>query len=303
MGAEFLFYVALALTFAGLGLAVVVLGSSPLAEPTTLGLRGWKREQALAENASFGRLDPAVRLVAGWIRHLPLTNLRTQAERQLTWAGDYLGLDADSYFAYCLLNALIGAAGAAALVAVTSFPAITVLGLGVVAGYVQYSAVDEAMTKRRVAVNRNLPGTIDLLSLCVSAGLSFPQAIRHVVELAVNQKDPIVEEFGLVLRLLNLGHTRAAALESFARRVPTPEVRDFVSAVVQSDQKGTPLRDVLNSQASVLRDRRSTRAEEAAAKADVKLTVPMMLMMLNIMLMITGPMILKLAGNHTFGGG
>lgn len=302
MAVQTLALAGITLSCLGVALTILVLGSAVPAPAPALGLRGWKREQALAESSSFRRLDPAVRLVAGWLRFLPLDNLRSKAERQLVFAGDYLGLDADAYFATCVINAGLGAVAGVGVMVVADMSWVMIPAFAVMAAYAQYAAVDQAMEMRRLAVDRNLPGTIDLLSLCVSAGLTLPRAIKQVVESSVNQRDPMVEELSLVQRHLNLGHTRAAALEVFAARVPIPAVRDFVSAVVQSEAKGTPLRDVLNTQAAALRDRRSTRAEEAAAKADVKLTAPLMIMMIDILMIITSPMVLRLMNDQTFGG-
>ena len=69
-----------------------------------------------------------------------------------------------------------------------------------------------------------------------------------------------------MLQELDLGHTRRKALEGLAERVPTEPVRDFVASVVQAEDKGTPLAEVLSVQARMLRMRRSVRAEESAAK-------------------------------------
>src|SRR5688500_2273016 len=109
-------------------------------------------------------------------------------------------------------------------------PGIMGIGIAVGLAYSEYTAVDTALEARRRLVDRNLPGVIDLMSLCVSAGLGFPQALRHIADVAVDQKDPVIEEMRLILRLMDLGHTRAYALEGFASRIPIDSVRDFVGA-------------------------------------------------------------------------
>ncbi|HEY0710959.1 MAG TPA: type II secretion system F family protein [Polyangia bacterium] len=299
MNEQVLFNAAVACLCSGVGLAIVVLGSSKPEVAASLGLRGWKRQQAMEEGGLDATLDPAVRLISSWIRLLPLTSLRTKAERKLAFAGDYKGIDADAWFARILLKFFLGGAGGILLCLLGGMPGIMGIGIAVGLAYSEYTAVDTALEERRRLVDRNLPGVIDLMSLCVSAGLGFPQALRHIADVAVDQKDPVIEEMRLILRLMDLGHTRAYALEGFAARIPIDSVRDFVGAVVQSEAKGTPLKEVLVTQAATLRDRRSTRAEEAAAKAGVKLTGPLAIMMMTMLLLIAGPMILQLMNNDT----
>ena len=284
----------------GVALVITVLGSSKTSEPAALGLRGWKRQTELAESEMFRMMDPAVRLVVSWIAPLRLPSLRSKAERLLSLAGDFRGLDPDSWFAWILIYAAVGTVFGVALTTVAEMPPAVAIVIGILGGYSQYSAVDKAIELRQKIIKRTLPGAIDLMSLCVSAGLTFPQSIRHIVETAIDQKDPCVEEMRLILRQMDLGHTRAHALETFAVRVPIPAVRDFVGAVVQAEAKGTPLKDVLSTQAAILRDRRSTEAEEAAAKADVKLTGPLMIMMMMMLFLIAAPMIMKMRGNKNF---
>ncbi|HEY0715333.1 MAG TPA: type II secretion system F family protein, partial [Polyangia bacterium] len=299
MNEQMLFNLAVVCISSAIVIAITVLGSSRPEVPVSLGLRGWKRQQALEAGGFDVTVEPAVRLISSWIRVLPIAKLRAKADRHLAFAGDYKGLDADSWFARILLKVFIGAAGGAVLSVISDIPGVLAVGIAVAYGYSEYTEVDTALEERRRLIDRNLPGAIDLMSLCVSAGLGFPQAIRHIADVAVDQKDPVIEELRLILRLMDLGHTRAYALENFAMRVPIDSVRDFVGAVVQSESKGTPLKEVLATQAATLRDRRSTKAEEAAAKAGVKLTGPLAIMMMNMLLLIAGPMILKLMNDNT----
>ncbi|MEM6954133.1 MAG: type II secretion system F family protein, partial [Myxococcota bacterium] len=83
-------------------------------------------------------------------------------------------------------------------------------------------------------------------------------------------------------------------LESFAERVPTEAVRDFVGTVVQAEAKGTPLAEVLTIQAQMLRMRRSVLAEEAAAKAGLMMMGPLMIMFVVVILLLMGPFVIRL---------
>ena len=133
--------------------------------------------------------------------------------------------------------------------------------------------VSDAGERRKLRVSRRLPYAVDPLCLGMGAGLDFPAAVREVVSKSLAD-DPLAEELEYVLQMMQLGHTRRAALEAFADRVPTEPVREFVQTVVQAEERGNPVAQVLVIQAEVSRQRRTTRAEELAAKAGVKLIIP-----------------------------
>ena len=97
-----------------------------------------------------------------------------------------------------------------------------------------------------------------------------------------------------MLREMNMGRTRKQALMDLAVRAPTTAVTEFVWALIQAEEQGNPVADVLLVQAGVARMRRSVRAEEAAAKAAVRMVGPLFLLFSCIMLLVLGPMILKL---------
>ena len=128
----------------------------------------------------------------------------------------------------------------------------------------------------------------------MGAGLDFPGAVRQVVEKSGAPDDALVEEFTLILQGLQVGRTRRQALEDFAERVPSDPVKEFVGAVVQAELRGNPVAHVLRIQAEVSRNRRSVRAEEAAAKAGVAMVAPLMMVFVCILILIVSPMIMKL---------
>ena len=134
------------------------------------------------------------------------------------------------------------------------------------------------------------------MAMAMSAGLDFPGAVRQVIEKSSNPNDPLVEEFTLILQTLNLGRTRKDALQEFARRAPNDTVIEFVAAVVQAEERGNPVADVLLIQATSSRQRRTVRAEEIAAQAGVKIVGPLMLVFLCIMGLILGPALMNISG-------
>ena len=100
-----------------------------------------------------------------------------------------------------------------------------------------------------------------------------------------------------MLQELGIGRTRKQALLGFAERAPIETVQEFVNSVVQAEEKGNPLADVLQIQAGMSRMRRTVRAEQQAAKAGVQMIGPLALLLICIIALILGPMFLKLAAS------
>jgi tight adherence protein C len=104
----------------------------------------------------------------------------------------------------------------------------------------------------------------------------------------------LAEEFSIVLRELSIGKTRREALAVLARRNPSACVQELVASVTQAEEEGTPLAEVLTIQATVSRQRRGVQAEEAANRASLQLMLPMLLVFLSVLLLIGGPLGLRL---------
>jgi tight adherence protein C len=278
---------------AGLFIGVWTLGRNRPEDSPRLGLRGKKRQKALEAGGAFATFEPMIRMVAGWIAYFPITDYRRRIDELLKHAGDWLGLTANEFLALCLISG-VGFGLLGLIVAnLLDLPSILFVVAFVFGALVPYFQVTAERDRRFKECNRALPGAIDLASLCMGAGLDFPGAIRQIVDKSGNREDALHEQLELILQELELGRTRRQALENFADRVPTEAVRDFVSAVVQSEEKGNPLAEVLRIQATMMRMRRSIMAEEAAARAAVMLMGPLMLIFGAIILCLMGPFIIQ----------
>ena len=175
-----------------------------------------------------------------------------------------------------------------------AFPApLPFLMLCFLTGMIPYLKLSTLRDRRTVAVTRALPTSIELISLCVSAGMDFPGAIREVIGDDVEDDNVLNNEFRLILRDLNLGHSRKEALRAFDARSKGEGVSDLVAALIQSEEKGNPLRGVLTAQAKVLHVRRSFRAEEMATKAGLKMVIPLAILMFMLLIIIITPLMLK----------
>ena len=286
-------YAAMALIASGIVVGVWTLGKNRPEDSPRLGMRGRKRQRALEDGGLFSSTEPAIRMVAGWIAYFPLTDQRRKVDELLKHAGDWLGLTANEFYALCALGTVGMGLMGLLLANVGGFPSILFVpfaGLGALMPYLQVTGERDRRFKE---CNRALPGSIDLASLCMGAGLDFPGAIRQIVDKSGNKEDALHEQWETVLQELELGRTRRQALENFADRVPTEAVRDFVSAVVQSEEKGNPLAEVLRIQATMMRMRRSVMAEESAARAAILMMGPLMLIFGCIILCLMGPFIIQ----------
>jgi tight adherence protein C len=258
-----------------------------------LGSRGERRQRVLSEGGSFAAIEPMVRKVAGWVAPWIDSRKRQEIDQTLREAGYYLGLLPDELVAMRWISCIAFGAVGLGLGVYFDKP-----WLGVVVGaglgpLLLSSQVSENRNKRFTAVNRGLPTEIDLAAMCLGAGMDFPGAIRLIVEQRVERDDVLRDELQHVLRELDLGHTRSAALRNLEARVPTESVREFVGAVVQAEAKGTPLAEVLRIQAGMLRMRRSILAEEAASRAGVLMMIPLIMLLGSILIILMGSMMIK----------
>ncbi len=285
-------YAAVAMIVSGVALGIFTLARNPPVDTPRLGVRGLKRHQALAEGGSFNSVELLMRLVAGWVAHLPLGDRRRQIDEMLKHAGGWLGLTANEFIALSFLGFVGFTIGGMVAVTLAELPSVMVFFFAGLGGILPYVRASGEVQRRFKEVNRALPGAIDHASLCIGAGLDFPGSLRQIVDKA-GRRDSLVEELSFILQELDLGRTRRQALENFADRVPTEAVRDFVGTVIQSEEKGNPLAEVLRIQANMLRMRRSVMAEEAAARAAVLMMGPLMLIFGAIILVLLGPFIVN----------
>ena len=176
-------------------------------------------------------------------------------------------------------------------------PAIALL-LAVVGAAVGYIAPEfwlgRKIKARSLGMVLQLPDALDLLTISVEAGLGFDAALAKVVE---KMEGPLVDEFRQALAEVRMGRVRRDALRDVANRADAQPVSNFVGAIIQAEQLGVPIAKVLQIQSNQLRIERRQRAEEAAAKAPVKMLFPMVgCIFPTIFIVILGPAIVTVMG-------
>lgn len=266
---------------------------APSREPNRLGLRGLKRQKALKTIEGWASVEPFIRWLGLRVGKVLSESQRTKIDNRIMWAGDYMGISPDEFVALSLLAGIAGTiVGTVAGFLMEMPPAATAMAGGIYGFASIYMQIQSAAQLRTLTIARTLPYAVDLMALSMSAGLDFPAAARQVVEKSSSTDDPLVEEFTLLLQTLNLGRTRKDALMEFAQRVPTEAVQEFVNSLVQAEERGNPVAQVLTIQAGVSRNRRSVRAEESAAKTATKLVLPLMMVLMVVFAMLMAPAVM-----------
>jgi tight adherence protein C len=150
---------------------------------------------------------------------------------------------------------------------------------------------------RSAMMQRELPDAIDLLTISVESGLGFDAALQQV---ARNTEGPLAGEFQRCLQEMQLGMGRSEALRALGERNSMPDLRSFVSAMVQADAFGIPVGQVLRVQSSEIRVKRRQWAEEQAQKVPVKITVPLIFCILPcLFIAVLGPAAIQIMDNIT----
>ncbi len=292
-----------------LGLSIGILVAVTLLIVAVFGQTGQieispQRQAALATGHTDRRtvfeqplLRPVIWLLLGMSHRLAMPKFKEWLRRKLVAAGSPEYYTAEEYLALSLLTG-VALAGVIELVYVLvpphqlSFMAIVsglVLGTGLNV-YQLYARADNRIRQ----ISKRVPYAIDLISLAMGAGATFTEAVSAVVRKARDEEDdPFHVELRAMLAEIELGTTRRQALRNLADRIPLDLLRSIVASVIQAEELGTPLAEVLHSEATLLRMQRSLRAENAAAVASVRILVPSLLILMSVVLAVFAPAIVR----------
>jgi tight adherence protein C len=205
---------------------------------------------------------------------------RQRIHERLRLAGWDFGLTPEQFVAARIVYALLVGAIAAWVASTLMPPAVRSAWIGPAAGALGLLGfamptiwLHDRVALRRAETLRQLPFALDIITLCVEAGLNLQGALAQAV--AKGPKGVLRDELQRVLRDIRAGKPRAEALRSMAERLQEPSVTQFVSAVVQAEAMGMNLGPVLRAQADQRRTERFLRAEKLAMQAPVKMLLPL----------------------------
>jgi len=263
----------------------------------------WEKRPTLEAMGLGPRLKPRKRGVLNVFRQISMINkpicsgvLRKRIVRDLTIA--HVNLMPEEFI---LIKELT-----IALALFVTFPAVTpdlLFGwgaMGFVFGYMLPEFWLKGKIKRvKAIIVKDLPDAIDLLGLCVNAGLDFMLSLKWVVE-----KSPpsiMVDELNTVLQEINVGKTRRDAIRDLAKRYDLPDLSTFARTLIQADKMGTSVTEALNILSEDMRLARYRRGEQIALKAPLKMLVPLLLFIFPVVgILVAGPIFLDFIENNPF---
>jgi tight adherence protein C len=152
--------------------------------------------------------------------------------------------------------------------------------------------------KRRMSISRDLPEVVDLLNLCIDAGLDFMSSLGRVVR--EFRQCPTTEELGLVVQEVRVGKRRRDALHAFAQRVQTTEARSFARTLRQADRMGTGLAEALVILSEDMRQAQYHWAERFAQQAPLKMLVPLLFSLAAALIIVAGPIMIQFLQGGAF---
>jgi tight adherence protein C len=220
--------------------------------------------------------------------------------RRLELAGNPWPIDAATFLAIRFILAVV-LGGFLAAVMFISPPSnasdnFMYIGGATFAGFfLPHLLLTSKITNRQKEIRKAMPDALDLLTICVEAGLGFDAAMAKVSEKWENE---LSLAFARAIREVQLGKVRREALKAMADRLGIPEMTSFVAAIIQSEQLGVSMAKVLRIQSDQMRLKRRQHAEEEAHKAPIKMIIPMALLIFpSIMIIILTPAALQIMGN------
>ena len=173
-----------------------------------------------------------------------------------------------------------------------------IVAMAIAAGYMG----PEMWLKKRIAevkdmILKDLPDTVDLLGLCVNAGLDFMMALKYVVD--KSQPSVIVEEMRVMMQEINVGKPRREALRDMSRKYEMPDLSTFSRTLIQADRMGTSVSEALNILSEDMREARFRRGEAMALKAPLKMLVPLLFFIFPVVaILVAGPVFLDFMQNN-----
>ncbi len=247
-------------------------------------------------------IEPLIRGIARTLARLTPQYFAESTRRRLEVAGNPYNWTVAELLGLRMLAALLGATFFAFVFAALGVnPAgivlLSVAGLGL-GFYLPIFWLGLKARSRQQEIQRTLPDALDLLTICVEAGLGFDAALAKLSEKWDNE---ISRAFGRSLIEMRLGKARQAALRDMANRTGVQDVVSFVGAMIQADQLGTPIAQVLRIQSDQMRVLRRQRAQEAANQTPVKIVFPLVFFIFpSLFAVILGPAVIRLISQGLF---
>lgn len=216
-----------------------------------------------------------------------------QTERLLRMSGMHTSYQNFNFFkvAFAIIFSVV-VVGVAVVLNLELLNTMLIIMIGIVVAFMAPDFFLKNMVKsHQQKIREQLPDVFDLLAVCIGAGLSFDNALLKVIE---KMEGPFIDELMTVFRQMQMGVSRVDALTALSDCTDIPELKTFVSAVVQASQLGIPINNVMKVQSQQLRDTRRETAKERGNKAAVKMSLPIMIFIFPaLFIVILGPTVIN----------
>jgi len=267
-----------------------------------------KRPKHVLEELELSRpfrdriVKPFLGSIAKVTRRLSPGSTLEKLEQRLAQAGNPRGLNAESFYGLKGVTAVVFLVVVGLLEYFNTWPGVIPYPPEVPVSAIEWALVavvlgfflpdiwiNDEKKRRQKRIERKLPDTIDIIAISVEAGLGFDAAVQRV---ASKTKDDLPLEFERFLLELRLGKSRREALRNIVWRTGVADLSQFITAIIQADQLGVSIANVLRIQSEQMRVKRRQRAEEQAHKAPIKMLFPMAFCIFPaIFVVILGPVV------------
>jgi len=276
-----------------------VLAARPAVAGVARSLASIEQDYAAKDPSTIEAVRARFESMPGWLRALAVrlspTGIPDKLQHRLDLAGNPSAWSPDRILAAKGVG-LFALGGLGALYGLVPGPGWVVVG-GAAGAALGFFLPDlllyNAGSKRQDKIRKGLPDALDMLTVCVEAGLGFDASVAQV---ARNTKGPVAAEFARVLQEMQIGKSRTHALRAMSDRTTVSELKAFVSALVQASELGIATAKVLREQAKELRIRRRQRAEEQAQKVPVKILFPLVFCIFPVLFaVVLGPAVVSIS--------
>lgn len=244
-------------------------------------------------------LAPVAHRLAGVARRVTSSSQVGRTERRLAMAGNPGNMGTSEFLGLKVVVALIAAVVSFVVLGIVDQNPVFGMAMGLLAIGIGFMAPEfwlgRRIRRRQQQIVRAIPDTLDLLTISVRAGLGFDAALGKVTE---KMRGPVPDEFRRGLAEIRMGKTRREALRAIVARTEVPALTSFIGAIIQAEQLGVSISKVLEVQSEQLRIERRQRAEEMAAKAPIKMLLPLVgCIFPALFVVILGPAIILIMTN------
>jgi len=250
-------------------------------------------EEAMRQSITDRLIKPAYQKLLNFIGNATPKEIREKYENTITSAGSPRNITFASILAMQIMFSLF----LALFLYMVSFQGGNVnsglvLSAAVLGFLIPYRLIKVQADKRRNQITRSLPDLLDLLYVSVEAGLSFDLALKKTVE---KIPGPLSIELNRTLDDISRGRNRQDALRALVKRTGVEDLSSFVTSVIQTEQLGSDITNMLRIQSTTMRQKRRQRAEEAARKVPVKMLIPLVFFIFpTLFIVVLGPAVIRI---------